>query len=357
MRNDSPVLDGTPLLTTESLSRAGVSDLPHALQYLEMINRKKPQYSRLIPWLLQFELIPTKPSQWPSAFSALATSYASHIAAYCGDSSRESLEPLVESIVPRDLSRSVGMCSTIFATLGIDETFFDRPLIRFLRIFVILSKIEPGLKYFQGYDRFAYICAAVSSTFCLRLGLSVEIAEAVCCSVTHFFLTKLAWRDPPTEKAILNSGTIFADVDTALRRFFPATASALDSQHLQPTVYALKWIMVLFAENHPIEDLLLVWDFIVLNVGNAHSYIVGLVIGQLNQIQIGMDLSETIQRIQNKQEFIIDRLIADADRVVGKRPISTQVSEKRGGVSPILVFAIPLFIVIIGAYLLYHQLR
>jgi hypothetical protein len=321
-----------------------------------MIDRGKPAHARALAWLIQFGLLPERPALWPAKLCELAAQYASLSSAYCGDSSQTTLEALVESIVPRDLGRSVLLFSQIFADLGLDTGYFDPAFIRFLRIFAVLSKADPAFRYFQGYDRFAYVAAAVSTAFCLFLGVSADNAEAITYFLTNFFLVKIAWRDPPDPRALINSQEIFGDVAGDLRRFYPATAAALASQKLQPNIYALKWVMVLFAEQHPVPDLLLVWDFVALNISALQPYVSGLIVAHLNQVQLGMDFTETVQRIQNTRQFDIARLVREADRVVGKAPSPVRQAEVPRGLPSAVFVIVPLVILAVAAYLVYRLL-
>jgi hypothetical protein len=279
-----------------------VRDQPRAIRYLAMVDASKLPAHRAIAWLFQFKILPPDPQNWPSVLLDLVTSY------------HELPPPLRQD---DRLHQSIGLFSEIFADLGVDQCFFDNALARFTRIIDRIVR-DVGVPWSPDSDRFVYVCAAVSAAFCELLSLSSDVAEAICHALSHVLIAKIAW----TGSMLGCSPVIFEGITRKVEKCLRPTFALLRRQHLDAKVYALRWLLLLFAEQHPPRDLLVVWDFIFLHIDRLSDYIAALVAAHLNQSRFGLTQSETAMALQAKMEFDLGRLIADADRAMRNLPVN-----------------------------------
>jgi hypothetical protein len=351
MRGPDAVPAELPTFTAAMLSPLAIPDYPHAVQYLETFDPSKPVANRVVAWLLQFGLLAQdRPHEWPAALSELVVSYDSLRSQYCPDYTQDQLNAATESIVSRDLERSTVMLSETFNNLGVDTSLFADPVLRGTRVFLLISKVSPKLKWAQGYDRFLSISAAVSSAFCEALGLSADVSEAICYAISSRLIGHVSFAD----EVLGGSREIFDEVAKAMKRRAPATFSGLASQNLEPKVYALRWVLILFADQHPARSLLVIWDFILLHLDRKQECLCALVVAHLNQVELGTSSFETVRRIQGKTDFRIGHLIKDTVRFMGKAPLVVESGVGKRGIPFFTAVTVPLIIIVIAGYFLYN---
>ena len=343
------------VVTTETLSKLSVKDLPHSLQYLEKLDFEKPASSRMLSWMVQFKLLPEKAGEWAPKLTSLVKSYNALVEKHCSGYSLDKIKESLPAIIPRDLGRSKVLFDRIFEGLELDKKFFDDSDLRIHRIFLVIQATAEGFEYLQGFDRFIYIMAAVATAFCAKVGLSSSYCEAFTFHMTKYALTKLAWSKLVFDQTEAND--IYFEIMEILRRAYPATAAALNSQQLRPEMFALNWLLLLFAEQHPIDELLLVWDLIFRNIGDYHEYVLALLVAHLNQIQIGLNTTDTMQRLMKTNSFDMTRLVKDVEKITNKKPVVVTTNERSGGIPPGIVIVSLLALVAVGAFILYRGLK
>ena len=343
------------LVSKGALSKIGVKDLPHILKYLESLDLQKSESSRMVAWMVRFKILPEKAGEWAAILTKLVKDYNDLIERHCSGYSLDKIKELLPAIIPRDLGRSKFLFQRIFNELDIDSKFFDDDDLRIHRIFFMIQSTEKQFEYLQGYDRFVYIMAAVSSAFCLSIGLDASYCEAFTFYLARHALTKLTWA-----VLVLNqseASDITFEIAEMLRKSYPATAAALNSQQLRIDMFALNWLLLLFVEQHPIDELLLVWDLIFRNIDHYHEYVLAMFVAHLNQVQIGLNATDTIQRLTKTNSFDLARLVKDIEKVMGKKPVVVTTNQRSGGIPPGLFVLVVALLLIIVALILYKTLK
>jgi hypothetical protein len=350
MRSSEPVKIEESGFTEEALSSLGIPDYSAALTYLGGLDLSKSQASRLIPYFLKLGVIPAESDRWASALTELVQSYASLVELHCPTEDLAAIEAGLPPIVPRDLGRSLPVFSPVFTALGLSLDLFPDPKLRFTRLFAIMHGADTTFVYLQGYDRFAFICAAIVAAFCTPLKVPLTVVDALTYFLTRAFISKLDYGYIITDHD--RAAETYAALTIVMERVSPATASALKSQRLQPALYALNWYLALFSEQHPIAQTLVVWDLIVLNIENREDYVNGLIAAHLNQIQIGLNQNDTIQRIVGAKTFNLERLARDAQRaVMGQEKLAPAPRE---GVPLAVAVIIPIIVFVVAGWILYR---
>lgn len=341
----------------ENLAKQAIKTKKDAISFLNDTKETKSFHDHLLPWLIQFNIIPSDEKLWPESLNKLIENYKNCVSKYAADGEEPdtaALEKKLEDIVPRDLGRSLKIFTEMMSDLKINEAAFPNPSFRFHRIFVILRNEIPKFSYLQGNDRFVYISTIVSLLFCSQFEVQPDVAEAFGYHVSKHLLEKLAFGN-----AVLDpdeSFLVFNGLSELIAKATPATYSAFNSQGLKPEMYALNWYLLLFADQYEIDQLLVVWDHLFLNVDKFQNYVTVLCASHLNQIQIGNNVGETMQRILKARDFNLTRLFNDAERIQNRKDGTVKTvtvpSSKTPGWVIILIILILIIIVIIMYVLL-----
>jgi hypothetical protein len=302
-----------------------VRDPAHVIKYLATVDSTKAPAGRAVAWLLQFKILPPDPQSWPSVLVVLVTSY------------HDLCPPLRHDDPPL---WSIGF----FADLGVDQSFFSDAPARFSRIADRIVR-DLGVPWSPDFNHFLSVCAAVSAAFCELLSLSRDVAEAVCHALVRVLVGRIAWTD-----GILGcSSVIFEAIANKLEKCLRPTYVLLKQQQLDPKVYALRWILVLFAGQHSPKDLLIVWDFIFLHIDRLSDAAATLVVAHLNQCRFGVTQNETAAVLQAKTDFNFDRLIADTDKVMRNRPVNPVP-----GIPLLCGISFPLLVTVVASLILFR---
>jgi hypothetical protein len=355
MKSEKPVRVEGAEFTDDLLYKLSVHNPSDAVKFLANLDQKKGNSGRLMAWLFEFGLLPKDPDQWPRDLTDLVTSYRSLVKKIGSADDLQKIKERLEAIIPRDLGRSLHLFDTYCKDVCLDSAYFSPPDLRFLRIFLVISTTDKDFQYLQGYDRFAFICAIVSCHFSLALGLKADIAEAFTFHLTHFITTKVAFSHLILDRK--RSEQSFAELSLLLEKGSPATFSAFRWQKITPDVYALNWLLALFSDQHPLNQVFMIWDLIFLHLDCRELYVNSLCIAHLNQCQMGLNAAETVQRILKASNFDLKRLAEEADRISGFTRIESMGNEKRRGLNPGTVLLVILGVVCFAFFFVYWQLR
>ncbi|OHT03224.1 hypothetical protein TRFO_29479 [Tritrichomonas foetus] len=141
----------------------------------------------------------------------------------------------------------------------------EETLFRINRIFTILILSDNDYEYSQGEERFAYASFLLASQFATIFSLPKLFVESLTFSLTKKFveLSMIGDLVAGGEKSIDN----FARLDAKIAHYFPKVAEELHKYGNASQHFAMRWEMLLFADEHEIMSLFLIWDHIIF-----HSY-------------------------------------------------------------------------------------
>lgn len=230
--------------------------------------------------------------------------------------------------------------------------------LRIHRIFYFLHKNDESFEYIQGDDRFIYLSLCISLSFCLKLELDEDSAEAFAYHLAKGFIKNISIANlvlHPDESIL-----IMEDLFDFLKLSSPATAAAFISQSISSQMFAMNYLLLLFEEQHNPFETLILWDMIVLHCNNNEQkmkMINSITVAHLVQCQIGVNPPETIQRIVQKKDFNFQRLINDSNRFYSDKHVYEGPVEKSGGIPPGIVMIIAMSILAGAALLLYQLMK
>jgi hypothetical protein len=226
--------------------------------FLGELAPKKDNTERLFSWLLFFRLV-------PSGAAAIASAVAAGCAKYRHDISqwfRDIDDPLANK--PRDVGRAIArdvpQSIDWFHWLVAGRLPLPRDDVASLhasRILCALYRLDPEqYAYVQGFDRFAFVCYALALLFTGAAALPPDVAEAIAFSITAELLKLLQAGDIIAQRKM----HVYKRIDEQVRRRLPEIAREIDRDGIMSFIYRFRWHMLLFADEHPFNEILNIWD-------------------------------------------------------------------------------------------------
>ncbi|KAH0794009.1 hypothetical protein GPJ56_002085 [Histomonas meleagridis] len=305
-------------ITKKALQQLTVKSRETNLQYLRDLDDEKPMSERLLSYFLQLEIISSTSNtlnSWSEHINKLITNYSQFHSHYCKDLKISEITPLLEPIIPRDLPRSLGIFDEFQEILLVPKTFFTEYELRFYRIFLILSKESPTFRYAQGMDRFLYLSTIISIQFCQELNLDVDVCESLTYFLFKGLINKVYIGNIALDQEL--SKDLFLRMAVVMVKCTPIKAGTLARLQIKPEMFALNYVLLLFMDQHPLKQLLIIWDQILLNVERCEAFIISLVVAHINQIEIkSASQADEMQRIMKEKDFFLQRLVYEANLFV-----------------------------------------
>jgi hypothetical protein len=276
------------------------ADLPTARAALRQTHSSISPCDRLRFWLTCLGIFPTFPvPRYP--LSELVRAYATL---------RSTLPRLPESdarLVHLDTVRSEGWFRGLAAQAQIDVSGID-PLATALRIFEFLHA-HGGLPYFQGCDRFAWVCLIVA----LQCTADISSLEAIAS-----FLTEATVRASNLHGFLADTTGLlsrFAEVDREVEALSPEVSGGLARFGHTAADYAVRWAIMWFADEHPLDGILEVWDNIISRFDRVQDleYLWSLTLAHVVEVRVPVDGRSMLAVIQNNTEWPMARIIPRAD--------------------------------------------
>jgi hypothetical protein len=189
--------------------------------------------------------------------------------------------------------------------------------VRMTRVLVLLSLNFENFTYTQSYDRYPYITFLLTLDFCSQTGLPSVFAEAMSFFLTREFLVLV--NIPQMLENPTNTEQHFHEIDEQLVVYAPAVILPMRAAGQGSVHFALRWEMLLFAHEHRIRPLLLIWDQILLNRTRFREYLSALVLAHVKQIPPVRGDEIVVEKMQRFKDWDVGRLIDDCDKFTGKR--------------------------------------
>ena len=105
----------------------------------------------------------------------------------------------------------------------------------------------------------------------------------------------------------------FEGLDARMMEANPSVMQAFASSNQSSVHFALRWEIMLFADEHNFEGLMLIWDNIIAHHTCASSYIEALCIAHFKQAP-----SESLSDLQHFKKWDYKKLLLDADKEFNK---------------------------------------
>ena len=340
--------DSANSITISHFTTIGINSINEAKNYLRDISNDKEPSQRVVSWLLALDLLKGDLNTWPKQFSNIYTTYKQRLNHYCPEDTINSVEEIsknLESIIPRDLKRSIGVYEKSLQEIQLDSSLFSNYFFKFHRIFLIMSKESSDYQYIQGQDRYLYFIIIFVTQFFERLEISDQLwIESISSSIFQAFCEKI-----PYDKIVLDPSEM-RDLFSRLSDFIAEKDPKLSKNvTIKPDQYALNWFLSLFSEQHSNPESLVIFDHLLLHLEDLDEYMFSLSLAHLKQV--GSVSFQNITNLLNKRIWDMKAIFSIADNLSSSEIVDSQNSkEKICTVLLVALASLSLFLICHGVY-------
>ena len=277
-----------------------------------LMNREvnKDNIDRFITWMHWFNSMPSDSADWPLYIQYTLDNFNRKKDLYSLES------PLARTVIG-DVKRSCDLFVSMARYMKIPEQFMDEPCFHITRIIVICLSERPQYEYTQGFDRYACVLYALALNYAISLDQGQDEAEPFAIELlSHFIeLSELANKFNGTDDVC----QFVAVVDQFLLYHNKKIISVLTNSGYSSIHFVSPWTGVMFADIHTPEEILLLWDSILLHSNSFQQYILCLVSAHIDQIEMATDPCQLLTSIQNHRVWDIQRVLTRAEQVFNEK--------------------------------------
>lgn len=230
------------------------------VKFLRDFRPDKKPIKRFFAWLIAFDLIPINFSNAQKEIHKLIAKYGQQASELLGDNYKqplEALDPSESCVIDNDIKRSIFWFNDNCTNLKISEDLYQNAEVILHRILVLISLMDSDLSYTQGFDRFTMVMYSLALVWVQSCGLPLVFAECITFFGTHKMLQLVDM------KSILDNPDQyegFTILDQYAEQFAPSKYQILSSSGQSGLVYSIKWRLILFCDDHNLNEVLLIWD-------------------------------------------------------------------------------------------------
>lgn len=288
-----------------------------ARRFLMKVDHTKDDRLRLPCWLVGFNLILADSDQWADGMWLLYERYFDIISRFSDmDDPGADVTAVERDMIYGDVRRYVKAFEVMACDVGLRESDVTGSAVAACRILCALELSENGFVYYQGYDRYTFVSYLLSLHFCTELGLSRMFAEACAFALSLSFI-----------RMVLIGKYLANPVETTLRyEIMDRELELVDRSKMQilrdvqqsAIYFALRWEIVLFADEHDIRQVLLIWDAAICMNGNYREFVFGLCIAHFAQVPIAGHDEIMVEKIQQFRGWDMDKMMKDTVKYMEK---------------------------------------
>lgn len=280
-------------------------------------NLEKPVSSRFIAWLINLKVVPVRRQEWGKSIYEKVDKYYQHCRHYFSKKPKDPLATInfdIEEALRADMEKSNVWFKDIMKQIDIPAKYLDDPFLRVSRIYSVLSNEMRDFSYTQGLDKIGYVCLAFTSKFAHLGKLSADFAEAVAYYLTGQILSII-----PARHLINNHQALveyFEEEDQVLRTVSPDHFEALQKHKSSSLYYGLRFEMCLFANQHNILEIFLLWDQIIARFEQLTEFVQCLSIAHVMQIQLPPTYQNIAEEFASYKRWDTQKIIIDATKIL-----------------------------------------
>ena len=281
-----------------------------AQRFLNNAELKKDNIDRLCAWLLVLKVVP---EVTPKALAKLCQEY-DQLKEKLLENQEKPLEGLPSrerSVIKADIARSTHWFKSIVEELGLPEKATSDGVLHAYRILATLSLNDKYYEYTQGYDRYLYVGYTLGLVLVQKTKLTHEFAEAMSFHLCLKMIKLASVAD------ILDNmkkpQVLFDSLDLLVKKYVPQSAKLLAEMGHGSFHYAMKWRILFFADEHNLEDILLLWDMLFLRNPEVDEYWKYLALGHVRQVEPDSN-SFMVERLQKYKDWDTIELVNFANK-------------------------------------------
>jgi hypothetical protein len=294
------------LSALENLS-AVIGSKNDAYKFLLSKNSSKNNSHRFISWLLALKIISGGKETWFDKCNSYHTQYQTIAETLIKDNDNplSSLPKNDLYQIKNDIIRTICYFNRMASEVNVKSVYTKYTSYIVSRIITVMSIVDHTFRYIQGCDRYVYNAYLVSLIFCLENGLPLSFAEssAFVISSKIMQISNIShYLDDPVEIS-----EHFEALDIKMEKANPSVMKEFATANQSSIHFALRWEILLFAEEHSFRGLMLLWDHIIAHKSCSSSYIESLCIAHFKQAPGG-----SLTNLQHYKEWDYDKLLLDA---------------------------------------------
>jgi hypothetical protein len=231
-----------------------------------------PDIFRFIIWQQQFKLISNDPSSWTNTWNDFYNTY-------------KFIQNSSEITPQHDLIRAIHVdvvrLSRYLPEFG-DENEYPNHFNRLERILYLFARYTSLDGYHQGFHEMLAILYYVTIKGGIQLGLDLDHCEAIAYFLLHALINGTIIEEffsNDQNSSVMNE--ICHQTMKVLAQCDQKLARSLDRNGIEPELFALKWINILFAQTYALKIVLILWDFLFAHLENLANILVQVVVAHI----------------------------------------------------------------------------
>ncbi|OHS95750.1 hypothetical protein TRFO_38139 [Tritrichomonas foetus] len=311
-----------------------------AVSFLQKPDLDKDNITRILCWLIVLKIIPDSQLQSAIGVSKLVTKYQKESKNNLKDFYDDPLSAIPKNesrVIVADINRSIFWFETMAKQVKLDEYYFKSVRERVYRIFSLISLRKES--YIQGFDRYVLISYLLGLIFISKSGLSPDVAEALSFFISRSLISIARPGDLLADNSVTEEH--FSKLDKKINESAPEVGQIMESLGISSILFALRWQLLIFADEHDLKGTLFIWDNVIVHSLNYPQYIENLSVAHICQIPKDStgNIIETIQRFRQWDNL---EIVRKADFLCEKK----NGKERRVGLFSYLLFIILLVIIV-----------
>ena len=310
MKNTIPESEENQFIEGLRIHGCSIFEYIDARKFLLVDCEEKEVSNRIISYLICLRIIPHSRPKWSFSLSKAFHIYFEHVSHYLSNSPEDPLSTVpirYENVMRNDFSRTINWFFQIAASYQVDLTKFSNSLFRISRIYTILLHEHPEISYSQGYDRYGCIFLALLSRFCQTCNINIDFAEALTYHLVSAILSILPMVSLLDHQERLISH--FQDLDKILMNYNLNQYNLLERKGVSIILFGVKWELLLFADEHPLEDILRLWDQIFGRLEDYQNVIMAMTISHINQVYIPNNDNKVLETVSHFSNWNVSNII------------------------------------------------
>lgn len=248
---------------------------------------------RALAWLNFLSVYPSNPQHFETVCLSMKKSYTNFLKYFSCDeklakaayiSNFHSSEKLTDEqdsklidLIKSDINRSISQILYLINKEGNDcktpeeKNDLHMHINRIERILFVFAKVNHQYSYIQGFNELLiplyYVMYSASSLF----NNDIDLVEAISYHSFEFLFISSDLREF-FKLELQSCESKMAQFDNILKSNLPKTHHILKALNISPIQYAYRWFNILFGQEHPLPQLLPLWDSILAHLNNLSTF-------------------------------------------------------------------------------------
>lgn len=281
--------------------------------FLSSTEFNKNNSTRFICWLISFNIISPNYEKWSDQLFNLYTKYDKMMKLFIKDPNNPLSDVPSKSatVIESDVVRGVRWFQSLAADLQLSEYYTSDVELRTIRMFAILTHESLSYSYTQGHDRYMFVNLLLALDFSAHSGLTCDFAEAIAFYLAREFISMTAiskYLDNVTE-----TEDHFLHMDEEFTKVAPEIMHQLAIVGQSSIHFALRWELLLFADEYDIKRLLFLWDQILNEKKIYRKFLFALCVAHIQQIPPALPGEVMVEKIQTFRNWNVQKILFDAN--------------------------------------------